>query len=123
MGIPADAHGFFSVRHRAQPLVLCASCGSRFDSGGATTGDRVRCPMCREVIELAQMIAEKRRYRHHTPPPSGQPRRLRHRDTAGVVLLIVGMAALAVLWQYREAIWTFVFETGRAALKENAPPK
>ena len=89
MAIPADGHGF-STHHRAHPSVLCASCGSRFDAGGATTGARVRCPLCAEVVELANVIAEKRRYRSRAPltfGANGGPRRRRKRIVVPVALI------------------------------------
>jgi hypothetical protein len=95
MAIPAGADGF-TFRHRAPPRVVCASCGSRFESGGATTGDRVRCPMCREVVQLAHVIAERRRHRrasHGAPQPVRAGRRT---SRAGLFWLMVGTALAGV---------------------------
>jgi len=91
----------FSLRHRARPLVLCASCGTRFDGGGATTGDRLRCPLCAEVVELDGVHTERRLYRSRAPLTFGggqpEPRRKKKRPVVGSVPTPVALIALTLI--------------------------
>ena len=99
--------GGFSFRHRARPVVLCASCGTRFDADGATTGDRLRCPLCAEVVELDGVRSERRHYRSRVPLEfgGGRPatRRAKKRPVVGsvptpVVLIAITLVVFSAIW-------------------------
>lgn len=91
----------FSFRHRARPVVLCAACGTRFDADGATTGDRLRCPLCAEVVELEGVHTERREYRSRAPLTFGggrpEPRRTKKRPVVGSVPTPVALIAATLI--------------------------
>jgi hypothetical protein len=91
--------GGFSFRHRARPVVLCASCGTRFDADGAT--------LCAEVVELDGVRSERRHYRSRVPLEfgGGRPvtRRAKKRAVVGsvptpVVLIVFTLVVLFAIW-------------------------
>jgi hypothetical protein len=89
--------------------VLCASCGSRFEAHGATTGARVRCPLCREVVQVAERMAERRRIARTLADAPRDVRRLASTQTRRVfrTLLLVATAAVAALalWHWRDELF------------------
>jgi len=40
--------------------ILCAACGSLFPAGDVSPGASVRCTLCGAVVEIAQVVVEKR---------------------------------------------------------------
>jgi hypothetical protein len=69
---------------------------------GVTTGALVRCPLCGETVEVAELVASKRRYRSRTPRPLEEGRRIprtKYRRLLRVFALGVAIAgAAAALW-------------------------
>jgi len=113
----AGAAGF-SASEGAGPLVGCVACGTRFDSGGATTSDRVQCPICGEVVVLAELVAERRRYRprfHAAVSASrGASRRVRARRAAGALLLLFACVVIALAFTpWAEELRISLWEMGR----------
>jgi DNA-directed RNA polymerase subunit RPC12/RpoP len=91
-----------------RPPVLCAACGSRFDAEGATTGDRVSCPMCGVVVEVAGMTVERRRVKKSPPAPPREPHRLSPGDLKRIYvrLFLVFLGGLLVVgvWLSRDVL-------------------
>ena len=105
MAIPADARGL-GVSPARPDQVECASCGARFRDANAEPGARIRCPMCREVVEVARLIAERRRVATAAGSPRidmgvAKPSRRRAR-TVVFRLVVIGFllaaAAVRVFW-------------------------
>lgn len=82
--------------------MLCAACGSKFEMEGVETGARVRCPLCGETVEVAELVASKRRYRSRTHHPIEGGRRISkttYRRSLRVVVVAAVIAGAAVaLW-------------------------
>jgi DNA-directed RNA polymerase subunit RPC12/RpoP len=83
--------------------VICAACGAKFESDGIATGARVRCPLCREVVEVAELVATKRRYRSRRSRALDETRRIsatRYRRLLRVFALglAIAGAAAALIW-------------------------
>ncbi len=102
----------------SQPGVICAACGAKFRSEDAATGARVRCPLCREVVEVAELVATKRRYRSRTPRAPDAARRIsgtKYRRLVRVFALGIAIAgAAATLW--------FAWETNRSNVLDHPIP-
>ena len=100
------------------PQVACAACGARFDANGATTSDRVACPMCGEVVVVGQIVAEKRRYRPRGRPEVHAPSRLsktasRRRAGAAFLFLLAALIIALALTPWADELRTSLYQTAR----------
>lgn len=102
-------NGFTWPATRRPPRVQCAVCGSRFESSGAATGARLRCPLCSEEVEVDRLVQEKRRVpsqRAQAPDLDANrvPRRSKRRVVETLALLLLLLAGIAVLWAFRDRL-------------------
>lgn len=120
MDIQADG-AVFGERGGTRPEVHCAACGSRFESADAAPGARLRCPLCQEVVELAGLIARKRRVPTAsskaridmgiaTATPARRAPRAPQKTRARTILATLGLAVVAVLAAAGAALFLFRHE-------------
>lgn len=114
------------ARTEATPVrptdVLCAACASRFESGSAGPGDRVRCPLCGEEVEVAGLVTERRRRRRRPQPAAGHlPRRAARRAVVRLLAVAAALGLGAWLWSSWEPVSAWVADAARAALGRDNP--
>jgi hypothetical protein len=61
MGASVESVVFGWVGTQRPSRVLCASCRRLFDAKRPTTGERVRCTHCREIVEIGFPVVRKSR--------------------------------------------------------------